>query len=229
MSQMVDPTMPPAPPAQPRNGLGTAGFVLGLVGLLFSFVPFVGIIAWPLVILGLIFSIIGIIRARKGAATNKGLAIAGTALSAVGLVVCIIWMAAVGSAAYDYNREMQRLDEQLDQGQPPALPPAGANPPDAEAETRTVLYEVTGSGEALNITYTTDGLASTEQQQNAKLPFSKEIALPREAFQIFSVSAQNAGSGTITCRITVDGKVIKEASSNGQYSVVMCNGDVKDW
>lgn len=228
MSQMVDPTMPPAPPAQPRNGLGTAGFVLGLVGLLFSFVPFVGVIAWPLVILGLIFGIIGIVRARNGAATNKGLAIAGTALSAVGLVVCIIWMAAVGSAAKDFNRDMQQLDEQLNQGQPP-IPPAEANPPGAEAESRTVLYEVTGSGEALNVTYTTDGLASTEQQQNAKLPFSKEITLPSEAFQIFSVSAQNAGSGTISCRITVDGKVIKEASSNGQYSVVMCNGDVKNW
>jgi hypothetical protein len=42
-----------------QNGLGTSGFVLGLIGLIFSPIPIVGVIAWPLVILGLIFSAIG--------------------------------------------------------------------------------------------------------------------------------------------------------------------------
>jgi hypothetical protein len=46
----------------PRNGLGTAGFVLGLVGLLLSFIPLIGVVAWPLVILGLVLSIVGIVR-----------------------------------------------------------------------------------------------------------------------------------------------------------------------
>lgn len=229
MSQMADLSIPSASPAQPRNGFGTTGFVLGLVGLIFSFIPLIGVIAWPLVILGLIFGILGINRANKGAATNKGLAITGTVLSAIGLVVCILWAAAFGSAANDINRNMQQFDQQLNQGQP-AVPQTGNSPADdAAAQTRTVVYEVTGSGKALSITYTTDGMTSMEQQQNAALPFSKEISMPAEAFQVFSVSAQNSGSGTISCKITVDGKVLKEASSNGQYSVVMCNGDVKNW
>ena len=74
---MTYPMMPAAPPQpvrqQPRNGLGTAGFVVGLVGLIFSPIPFVGVIAWPLVVLGVIFSALGFARARSGAATNKGL------------------------------------------------------------------------------------------------------------------------------------------------------------
>ncbi|MER5390629.1 MmpS family transport accessory protein [Saccharopolyspora sp. NPDC002686] len=211
--------------AQPRNGFGTTGFVLGLVGLIFSFIPIIGVIAWPLVILGLIFGILGFNRARKGVATNSGLAITGIVLSAIGLVVCIVWAAAFGKAADDINRNMQ----QLEQGKP-AAPPIGEAPADnSSAQPRTVVYEVTGSGKALNITYTTDGMTSVEQQQDAALPFTKEISLPPEAFQMFSVSAQNAGNGTISCKITVDGKVLKEASSNGQYSVVMCNGDVKNW
>src|SRR3979411_410233 len=39
------PQMAPAAPA-PRNGLGTAGFVLGLIGLIFSPIPFIGVVAW---------------------------------------------------------------------------------------------------------------------------------------------------------------------------------------
>ena len=82
----------------PQNGLGTAGFVLGLVGLLFSFIPLIGIIAWPLVLLGLILSGIGLSRARSGRATNMGLTIAGVACSVLGLLVCIGYAAAFGAA-----------------------------------------------------------------------------------------------------------------------------------
>jgi hypothetical protein len=82
----------------PQNGLGTAGFVLGLVGLLFSFIPLIGIIAWPLVLLGVILSGVGLSRARNGRATNKGLTIAGVACSVLGLVVCIAYAAAFGAA-----------------------------------------------------------------------------------------------------------------------------------
>lgn len=86
------------PRPAPQNGLGTAGFVLGLVGLLFSFIPLIGIIAWPLVLLGVVLSGIGLSRARSGRATNTGLTIAGIACSVLGLLVCISYAAAFGAA-----------------------------------------------------------------------------------------------------------------------------------
>lgn len=95
-------------PPQPRNGMGTAGFVLGLLAALFSTIPIVGVIGWPLSILGLVFGILGIARARKGEATNKGLAIAGTVLASIGLVLCIAWTAAFGAAAEGMNRELSQ-------------------------------------------------------------------------------------------------------------------------
>lgn len=82
-----------------KNGFGTTALVLGIVGVVFSFIPIVGMVAWPMVILGLIFGILGIRRVGKGVATNKGAAIAGTVLSAIGLVICVVWAAAFGSAA----------------------------------------------------------------------------------------------------------------------------------
>jgi hypothetical protein len=83
------PQLPPSPP--PRNGLGTAGLVLGIIGLVFAFIPIVGVIAWPLVIIGLVLGVLGVVRANRGRATNRGVAIGGVACSALGLVICFAW------------------------------------------------------------------------------------------------------------------------------------------
>ena len=77
-------------PEKPKNTMGTAGFVLALCGLVLCWVP---ILNWILWILGAVFSVIGIFR------TPKGLAIAGTAISAIMLIVNILLMAWVGHVA----------------------------------------------------------------------------------------------------------------------------------
>jgi hypothetical protein len=95
---------PPQPPyqapyggaSQPQNGLGVAGFVLGVVGLVLSFIPLIGVIAWPLVIIGVVLSGVGISKAQRGEANNMGLAVAGLATSIVGLVMCVLWLAVLG-------------------------------------------------------------------------------------------------------------------------------------
>ncbi|SFT83504.1 Protein of unknown function [Actinopolyspora lacussalsi subsp. righensis] len=79
------------PEQQPSNGLGTAALVLGIIGVVLSLIPGIGIIAWPVVIVGIILGIIGIRKVSQGRATNKKAAITGTILSGVGLVICIIW------------------------------------------------------------------------------------------------------------------------------------------
>jgi hypothetical protein len=89
---MSSPYTPPAYHTQPKNGMGTASLVLGIVGLLFSWIPFIGIVAWPLVILGFIFGFIGLSRARKRAATNPGVALTGIILSGIGLIICFIYL-----------------------------------------------------------------------------------------------------------------------------------------
>lgn len=90
-------------PGPAKNGIGTAGFVVGLIGLIFSPIPLIGVVAWPLVIVGLVLSIVGFNRARKGA-PNKGLSIAGIVCSAIGLLLCIMWAAAFGQAAKDLEQ-----------------------------------------------------------------------------------------------------------------------------
>ena len=76
-----------------KNGLGTAGFVLALLALLFCWAPVIDFILW---ILGTVFSIIGLFKAPRG------LAIAGTVISFIGVIVLIIFFGALiglGAAA----------------------------------------------------------------------------------------------------------------------------------
>ncbi|BBY29823.1 DUF4190 domain-containing protein [Mycolicibacterium sediminis] len=80
----------PPPPAAPRNGLGITALILGIVGLL----------AFWSVIGGVLFGaaavIVGIVarnRAKRGEATNGGVAIAGIALGALAVVVSIAFIA----------------------------------------------------------------------------------------------------------------------------------------
>jgi hypothetical protein len=73
--------------SQTKNGIGTAGFVLALLGLILCKVPTVNLILW---LLGLIFSIIGCFR------KPRGLAIAGVVIS---FAVIILLIALLGVLA----------------------------------------------------------------------------------------------------------------------------------
>ena len=71
------------------NGIGTAGFVLTLLGLFLSWVPFLG---WLLWLLGVVFSAIGVFR------VPRGLAIAGLCISFIGLIILILVAGALFTA-----------------------------------------------------------------------------------------------------------------------------------
>ncbi|SFO35918.1 DUF4190 domain-containing protein [Amycolatopsis rubida] len=190
----------PAPPAPPKNGLGTAGFVLGLVGLIFSFIPIIGVVAWPLVILGIIFSALGFARARSGKATNKGLSIAGLVLSVIGLVIAIVWATAFTKAANDVNTEANR--------------------------SVTVHYEVTGTAKDASITYTTfgDGSTSTNQEKPKSLPWSKDLST-KGLFKGGSLAVTTGTEGgEVTCKVVVDGKETKTAKASGNFATASCDG-----
>lgn len=73
------------------NGMGVAGFVLALLGLIFCWVP---ILDWILWILGLIFSIIGMFKPKKG------LAIAGLIISCLYLIVIFVIVGAVMASGF---------------------------------------------------------------------------------------------------------------------------------
>ncbi|MPZ62531.1 MAG: hypothetical protein GEU93_14820 [Propionibacteriales bacterium] len=92
--------MPEEAPSQspPRDGLGNAALVVGLVALVFAFVPIVGeFVAAPSAVLAIVLGVIGLVRAERGHATNGGTALAGIILGVVaGFVVFLVMAATVG-------------------------------------------------------------------------------------------------------------------------------------
>lgn len=191
------------PPQQtmspPQNGLGTAGFVLGLIGLIFSPIPFIGVVAWPLVILGLIFSLIGLGRAAKGRATNKGLAVAGVVVSVVGLVICILWVAAFNKAVDDLNKESNR-----------------------EA---TIRYEISGDAKNAVVTYSVWGETITQNQETAAtLPWVKDVTTKGLAKGGTLTASVGVEGGAISCKVVVDGKEAKTGAASGPFASVTCGG-----
>lgn len=80
---------PPPTMAQPRNGLGVAAMVLGITGAVLGLAVFLFWMSWLPALLALVFGIIGLGNARKGLATNKGMALTGLILGAVGLLLAV--------------------------------------------------------------------------------------------------------------------------------------------
>ncbi|MDR2538046.1 MAG: hypothetical protein LBC43_00070 [Bifidobacteriaceae bacterium] len=67
--------------SEEKNSFGTAGFILALAGLIFSWIPYLGWTCW---VLGVVFSIIGLFK------DPKGLAIAGLVISFIGIIVLMV-------------------------------------------------------------------------------------------------------------------------------------------
>lgn len=74
------------PGARPRNGFGITALVLGLLALVLFWTIVGGIVFG---ILALIFGLLGRARAKRGQATNGGLAVAGMVLGIIGLLLAI--------------------------------------------------------------------------------------------------------------------------------------------
>lgn len=92
-------------------------------------------------------------------------------------------------------------------------------------EVHTVVYKVAGTSKAASLTYTTDGSTTAEQEASARLPWSKSLQIKGGLIPVYQLMAQNGmgQTGTVTCSIEVDGKVVKTATSKGEASIASCD------
>ncbi len=109
MSDTYVPQPAPAPqqsgpptPAQAKgsNGLATAGFVLGLLGFLGSWIPVLNILGIILAVVGAVLAAVGLARSKKVAA-GKGLAIAGLVLGVLAVTIAVVINVAFVNAVDD--------------------------------------------------------------------------------------------------------------------------------
>lgn len=83
--------------SEQSNGIGVAGFILSILALFLGWIPFIGWVMW---VLGLIFSAIGISKAKK-IKKGMGLSVAGLVISLIGVVLIIVFAGVIaGMAAF---------------------------------------------------------------------------------------------------------------------------------
>jgi hypothetical protein len=188
------------------NGFGVAALVIGIVALVGSAIPFVNYVTGPLAFVALALGIVGIVLKNR----PKAAAIAGTIIAAVALLISII-LASAYTAGFNAVVHSVQTDNSN------------------AAKSITLVYTVTGDSTDSSITYATyaDGNSGSEQANDAALPFTKSYTVKQGGnfdFKSYSVFATNGQTGTtITCSITLDGKVVSTKTSTGQFASADCS------
>ena len=95
-----------------RSGLGIAGFVIGIIAIVFSFIPIVNNIAFFIGIIAAVFGIIGAMTHK-----SKGLSIAGAVLGVLAVLITLalqsMWSKALDDASAQLDEAMASADTQL--------------------------------------------------------------------------------------------------------------------
>jgi Mycobacterium membrane protein len=96
----------------------------------------------------------------------------------------------------------------------PAPPPSGSSGPSAApGAMQSVVYNVTGDGRAISITYWDTGDV-IQTEFNVALPWSKQVSLSQSAAHPASVTIINIGHD-VTCTVTVDGVQMRQRAGAG--------------
>lgn len=88
-----------------------------------------------------------------------------------------------------------------------------------------VTYEVSGTGRVPLITYAVGELNSTTDLKDVALPWKQTISLPvgpAGNFAQVEVKSPQQGTGSIACRVFVDGKLAEQQNTTDGFAGVAC-------
>lgn len=88
----------------------------------------------------------------------------------------------------------------------------------------TVVYEVTSDSNDLSITFTNADGDTAQRKVSSYDGWRQEQVMQRGVFAYVSAQMTYTGGRKVSCRILVDGVVVRENTSTGQYSIVTCSG-----
>lgn len=214
----------PQTPQKSGSGLGIAALILGILALVGAVIPFLNYVAWVLGLVGLILGIIALVQKNR----RKGVALAGTIVSAVAIILSIV-LAIVYTAAFA-SAVSNAVESAAASAGPSSAPQSSADSTSTApaAGEVTIVYEITGTIPDATVTYSTldNGTVQSATASGQALPWTKTLTAKKDGLldvNVFSVSAVGGmESGDIGCKITVDGKVVSEQTASGQVAVASC-------
>lgn len=206
---------------QPRNGLGTAGLVLGIVGIVLAFIPILGMIAFVLGPLALIFGLIGYSRTRGSApVANNGVAsLIGAGLGGVALIIAIAWTAALGAAVEQVDRELG-----VGNTAPAAGGQAAADP--AKGDVTVSQCEITDEGFGVSFAEATVKITnSTDETQNYLATISVDDESGARVGEINVISNSLAAGQSVTLSGMQATGNVSEGAQPGPADCTVANVD----
>lgn len=218
---------PTAPISKQKNGVGLAALIVGAVAIIFAIIPFVSFIAWLPALAAIVLGIVGLVLKNR----VRGFAWAGIALGVVAWIIAIVVsFASIFGVAGAVNESLESSTfEPVAPGEAEAT--TEGSPTEAAVGGGNLVYEVTSDAATVaSVTYLTADSSGSSTQQDADVaaPWTTEFALDDSGmfdFSVFSLVAQaDASATTVSCKITLDGEIIAEQTSTGQYAVVTCSG-----
>ncbi|MCC8908294.1 MmpS family transport accessory protein [Curtobacterium sp. GD1] len=194
MTQDQPPAYVPQPHAPKRsNPLGLTALIVGIVAIVGCAIPIVNFVSIFLGAVALILGIIGLVQKNR----PRGLAIAGSILGVIALLVGILtasfYAAAAGSRTVHY--EVTSDGKTLS----------------------SVSYLTVNDGKS-----STQQDTSATAPWSKDVPIADEGLFTSSVFSL--VAQAGADATTISCKITADGKTIQESTSTGPYAVASCSG-----
>ncbi|WP_371523090.1 DUF4190 domain-containing protein [Kitasatospora sp. NBC_01300] len=227
----------PAP--QPRNGLGTAAMVLGIVGGVLSLAVIFFWLSWLPALLAVIFGVIGLGYVRKGLATNRAMALAGVILGVSGLLV------SVGAGVFVVTRvqaanEERRAEENAARARADAATQADneraarererieAERRRAEAEQETTAADERARRLSFGQPYTyADGLKVTMAAPTPYVPSDSGSDTPKNA-KIIQVRITVVNTGSENVSLSGSGlPTIRDAKGNLVFTLIDGSGRMK--
>lgn len=90
----------------------------------------------------------------------------------------------------------------------------------------TVIYKIDSKNPKSYISLTYQNETGSTAQEDTFTPWEKTFTAKSGQFIYVSAQLNSDTAIDITCTITVDGQVLKEANSRGKFSIASCSGSV---
>jgi len=103
---------------------------------------------------------------------------------------------------------------------------ASASTPTASTPTyHDVEYRVEGTSHRANVIYY-NAQRGTEQLLPTSVPWKRKFTMSSGASLFLHAQNQRQGNRTVICQIWVDGELVRESKSSGDYAIASCSGRI---
>lgn len=224
-SQQFQPQQPPAgspyqhaPVEKRTSGLAVTALVLGIIGLVLSWIPIVNNAAAVLAVIGLVFGIIAIFATgAKHKKKGRGLAIAGSVLCVIALIVTFAIQASASKA-------LKEISAQTDSSQtaPAEKESKLTDEKKEDPANEQVVMEATATGKGTVIW----GEAGSTNTEDFNGQWSKTIS-GEDAKKGYTLTVSGDFMGgndqKVGCTITVNGQQKSHKEGSGTSGSALCD------